>query len=101
MRSGSSYTRQREASLAVTAVQEDWLKTVIGRNALTMLKMITMKCLRLFSDTMNTATFLYFFFKFSGTLKWWMRTRPSAEMKNRNINYNRRSGFPILDTFQG
>ena len=68
MRSGSSYTRQFEASLAVTAVQEDWLKTVIGRNALTMLKMITIKCLRLFSDTMNTATFLYSFFKFSGTL---------------------------------
>ena len=60
-----------------------------------------MKCLRLFSDTMNTATFLYFFFKFSGTLKWWIRTRPSAEMKNMNINYIRRSGFPILDTFQG
>ena len=50
---------------------------------------------------MNTATFLYFFFKFSGTLKWWVRTRPSAEMKNMNINYIRRSGFPILDTFQG
>lgn len=58
-----------EASLAVTVVQEEWLKMVVGRNALTMLKMITMKCLRLFSDTMNTATFLYFFFKFSGTLK--------------------------------